>query len=305
MNTQPQTATIIDAEVENKPTGEDQAQAMTLHEEYTPPAVIAANSASSIMGIIGQLSTNPNVDVDKIEKLMAIFVRETERAEALEEKRKADEARRLFNVAFVKMKPELPLVIRSKKNDHTKSMYAPLEDVNKTIDPTLFKFGFGTTASIVKQTEADVTMELSIIHDCGHVMTMQLTMPIDDKGPGGTKNKTTGQGIASTMTTLKRVGFCAMLNISTGDDKDGNSPSNAVQTLITPEQAIQLDADIKVYFLDREDFLTWLAGSDEPITDTRNVTEAQFKRAMGAVRDAKREMEKERAEKAKRAGGVK
>jgi hypothetical protein len=62
-------------------------------------------------------------------------------------------------------------------------------------------------------------------------------MPIDDKGPGGTKNKTTGQGIASTMTSTKRIGFCALLNISTGDDKDLNVEGD----LVTTPQAAELD----------------------------------------------------------------
>ena len=231
-------------------------------ESNATPLAPISNSAESIMSIIAQLSTNPTVDVDKIERLMTIYTTELERQESKIKQRAAEEAKRLFNIDFIAMKPDLPMVIRTKTNDHTKSNYAPLEEVNKTIDPILAKHGFATSAIVTQQTDASVTMELSVIHRAGHEMMMTLTMPIDDKGPNGTKNKTTAQGISSSMTTMKRVGFCAMLNISTGDDKDGNAPSGE-PVYITVEQAVQLDLDIKAAGLDRVHFLKW-AGVDDP-----------------------------------------
>lgn len=269
-------------------------------ENLTPPAVVDDNgkSASSIMVIIAKLAENQSVDVDKIEKLMSIFVAETERHEAKIAKDKAEEAKRLFNAAFVKMKPKLPLVLRTKRNTHTNSNYAPLEEVNKTIDPILAQFGFGTSAVVIDQNKEDVTMELSVIHEGGHSMTMRLTMPIDDKGPNGSKNKTTGQGISSTMTTAKRVGFCAMLNISTGDDRDGNANDPVGPQLITTEQATQLDLDIKELDLDRADFLRWVVGEKgEEITDTRTMNVKEYAKANNAIRDIKRKQKKSTTEK--------
>lgn len=218
---------------------EKNTQEIMTHEQAMPgPVAVVADNPSSIMGIVAQLAMHPGADIDKIERLMQLHTKEIERQDAKEAAAKAAEAERLFYVDFVAMKPELPLIARTKDNTHTKSKYAPLEDINKEIDPVLERHGFATTSRVIEQTDATVTMEMAVVHRAGHKLTMTLTMPIDDKGPGGTKNKTTGQGIASTMTSTKRIGFCALLNISTGDDKDMNADNGDV---LSHEQAAELD----------------------------------------------------------------
>lgn len=298
------TATIIEnnaTEAEILPAEAKSTEIATQPPQRSEIATVQQSSADAIMGVISALSNNQAVDVEKIEKLMNIYTKEIERQEAKVKEAAAAEALRLFNIDFIAMKPHLPLVIRTKNNDHTKSKYAPLEEVNKTIDPILEKYGFGTSAIVIGQTELDVTMELSVIHKAGHSMTMRLTMPIDDKGPGGTKNKTTGQGIASTMTSMKRVGFCAMLNISTGDDKDLNgSKANTALSYITTEQAVQIDLDLQTAGIDRKSFFEWAKTYNEdgePVQDARFILAKNLKSVQVAINDRKKE-----SSKAKKAG---
>src|SRR4051794_37472566 len=99
---------------------------------------------------------------------------------------------------------------------------AKLEDINQKIDPILAEFGFATSHKVVAQTEKQVAVSVELWHRAGHGESTTLSMPIDDCSSGGKVNKTQPHAISSTITYLRRVGECALLNISTGDDTDGN-----------------------------------------------------------------------------------
>lgn len=175
------------------------------------------------------ITASKNINLDKMDKLVALY-----------DKVRADEALRAYNADFIRMKPNLPRVLRTKENSQTTSKYAPLEDINAAIDPILSQFGFGSSFTILNQTKDDVTAEIQVRHSGGHIEKTVLTMPLDKMGPKGTVNKTDIQAIASTITYLKRVGLGLILNISTGDDKDGNGASIPLSN----EQAVEIDLAI-------------------------------------------------------------
>jgi hypothetical protein len=185
---------------------------------------------ATLMNLIAKMASDPQADVPKLERL--IELRNAEMAR---------QAKAAYDADFVIMKPFLPLVIRTHDNSQTKSKYAKIEDVNQAVDPILSRYGFATTSKVLSQTADSVTMRLEVRHREGHAESMELTMPIDDKGAQGTVNKTKIHAISSTITYIKRVGFCALLNISTGDDKDGNHETS----FISMEQAAELDARLR------------------------------------------------------------
>jgi hypothetical protein len=171
----------------------------------------ANNQAGSLLVAISDMAKNPEVDITKIEKLMD-----------LHERLMKAEAKKAYARDFVVMKEHLPRVIKTKENTHTKSRYAPLEDINLAIDPILSKYGFGTQTKVLEQTDADVTVEATLLHREGHSESNIIKMPLDNKGSSGTVNKTMPHATGSSVTYAKRVAICALLNISTGDDLDGN-----------------------------------------------------------------------------------
>ena len=202
-------------------------------EQMTAKAVAPAQvEETTLMNLIAKMASDPSADVPKLERLIAL------RNEELARRAKA-----AYDADFVLMKPHLPLVIRTHDNTQTKSKYAKLEDINQVIDPVLSKLGFATTSKVLAQTDTTVTMLLEVRHREGHAESMELTMPIDDKGAQGTVNKTKIHAISSTITYIKRVGFGALLNISTGDDKDGNGTKEPQP--ITVEQAADLDTRVR------------------------------------------------------------
>ena len=183
------------------------------------------SAAESMLNMISEAAVNPKVDVAKLEKLMDLQERYLNR-----------EAANAYARDFVQMKPELPRVAKRKYNGQTKSNYAPLEDINSEIDPILSKWGFGTQTKILSQTEDSVTVQATVLHKGGHSESNTVIMPLDNAGMAGTKNKTDVHATASSITYAKRVALCALLNISTGDDKDGNKEEPLKETVGLKEE---------------------------------------------------------------------
>lgn len=194
-------------------------------------------------------SVNSNLIALAIEKGASVeAIKELQLMQERWEDRKAKQA---FAADFVEMKSELPKVLRNKLNGQTKSKYAPLEDINTQVDPVLKKFGFATKTRVEKQDADTVTVVAELWHRNGHTETTTVVMPIDDKGMNGTPNKTKIHGISSTITYAKRIGICALLNISTGDDQDGNLPGD--QKNLVEEKTV---AEMKQLLEDKWERLT-------------------------------------------------
>jgi len=178
--------------------------------EETPPP-------TGVLALIERVALDPRANVETLERLYAMHRED-----------RANQAREAFAADFVRMKPNLPRVIKKHTNDQTHSLYAKLEDINRQIDPILERFGFATATKVLAQTETLITIRCELWHQQGHVEHTELSMPPDSSGSAGKVNKTMVHAISSTVQYLKRVGLCALLNISTGDDKDGNAPDTKI-----------------------------------------------------------------------------
>lgn len=171
---------------------------------------------------------NPSLDAEKM-KVLWDMKKEID----------ADNARKAFNADYVRMKPHLPRIIKTHNNQQTSSKYAKLEDINEVVDPILERFNFGSSFEIVSNDEKGISGIAELIHAQGHIKKCPIWMPIDNKGMQGTVNKTGPHGTSSAIMYCRRVSKCALLDISTGDDKDGNQDTDA-NAFITPEQVEML-----------------------------------------------------------------
>lgn len=207
-------------------------------------AIAVHDDTASLMASIVRLAADPSIDLSRLDKLMDF-----------KERVEAGEAKKAFAVDFALMKPNLPRVKESGYNNQTNSRYAFLDDINKTIDPVLGQYGFATSTKIISQTADSVTVRAELWHKSGHVEETTLTMPLDNKGPSGTVNKTLPHATKSSITYAKGAAICALLNISTGDDNDGNGDV----VYITIEQAAEIDRRVRAlgeeYY---KRFMEWL-----------------------------------------------
>lgn len=175
------------------------------------PAVSAETQA--IMQMIERVVLNPDADMDKLDKMLDMQERILNR-----------NAKQSYTADLAAMQADLPLVGKLGEG-HNKAKYARLEDINEAIRPTLQKYGFAVTFR-TKQAEKTLTVTAILSHRMGHSEETDLILPLDTSG-----SKNAVQAVGSTISYGKRYALCLLLNISTGDDTDGNLPQSVPETV--------------------------------------------------------------------------
>lgn len=170
----------------------------------TMPAV--SSETTAILSMIERVVLNPEADMDKLDKMLDMQERILNR-----------NAKQAFTADLAAMQAELPLVGKAGEG-HNKAKYAKLEDINEAIRPTLQKYGFAVTFR-TKQSDKSLTVTAILSHRMGHSEDTDLILPLDTSG-----SKNAVQAVGSTISYGKRYSLCLLLNISTGDDTDGNIP---------------------------------------------------------------------------------
>ena len=172
------------------------------------------NDSAALISVIERAATNPEVDIDKMERLLDMQER------MLDRQAKAD-----FNVAYNLVSAELPTIgkrgelkVKSKKEGVAPFItpYALFEDINETIKPILARHNMSLRFKTeTKESTVRVTAVLS--HISGHSEETSFTVPAD---VGGSKNHV--QAMGSSISYAKRYTLVAILNITTfKEDDDG------------------------------------------------------------------------------------
>jgi hypothetical protein len=194
--------------------------------------VAVGGESGALISMIERAARDPNVDIDKMERLFQMHERMT-----------ATTARLAYDAAFSAMQPELPeidkrgkIVIRDKHDTEKiiqSTPYALWEDTIKLIKPILARHGFGLSFRI-SQTDARLTTRAVLSHCAGHREETEFASPIDATG-----SKNNVQGWGSAFSYGKRYTGTAILNITTrGEDDDGKAAGAGAT--ITDEQAEQI-----------------------------------------------------------------
>lgn len=174
-----------------------------------PPAILNAD-ASSIMAIITRAATDPTVDVEKIERLSALY-----------ERMQARNAEQAYNVAMKAAQAEMPRIVRDAKNTSTNSRYARLETVSHAMSPIITKHGFSLsfgTDDCPLPNHYRVTCRIS--HEGGYSRMEHADVPADMTGMKGTQNKTATHGFGSTMSYGRRYLKLMIFDVSLVNEDD-------------------------------------------------------------------------------------
>lgn len=159
-------------------------------------------TAIGLLPMIERAARDPNVDVDKMERLMAMM----ERVEA----RNAEAA---FATDLAEMQDALPS-IGERGNAAGRYTYALWEDINAAIKPVLKRYGFAISFRTDFTDGIAVTGVLS--HKSGHKIETTIKLPSDASG-----NKNAVQAVASSVSYGKRYTASALLNLTShGEDDD-------------------------------------------------------------------------------------
>lgn len=207
-------------------------------------APIEASEASAIFQVIERAAMNPQVDIDKMERLIQMQERIMER-----------NARAAYAAALADMQPNLPVIAERGgiKNGQGKvqSTYALWEDINDAIKPVLATHGFALSFR-TGQEEGKIIVTGILSHREGHSEETTMHLPVDTSG-----SKNAVQAVGSSTSYGKRYTAQALLNLtSRGEDDDGGMGGDEAK--ITPDQVGDLQLMIEDVKADRAKFLAYM-----------------------------------------------
>ncbi|MDP3534052.1 MAG: ERF family protein [Halomonas sp.] len=199
-----------------------------VNRETTTPSLqtVPANSApaladsTAIIQVIERAALNPDVDIDKMERLLQMQERVMDR-----------QAMMAYSAAMAAMQTELPSIEERGQTNNGK--YATLEDIVDTVRPVMQTHGFAVSFRIQTQ-ERGIQVTGVLMHKDGHREETSMLLPADMSG-----NKNAVQAFGSSTSYGKRYVLSALLNITTrGQDDNGHTSTRA--KLVTPFQAGQI-----------------------------------------------------------------
>jgi hypothetical protein len=203
------------------------AEAKSLAVAAEPAPVPATNIGDGILTVIARAAADPNVDIDKLERLLE-----------MQERVYARNARAAYYQALAEMQPELPVVDEKggikDRAGNVQSTYALWEDVNEAIRPILSAHGFALSFK-VRRSDSEIATTGILSHRDGHCEETELALPSDTSG-----SKNAVQAVGSSTSYGKRYTAYALLNLtSRGEDDDGDKGGRPQS--ISAEQFTTLD----------------------------------------------------------------
>ena len=196
----------------------------------TNPSAIAVADPGAIIQVIERAATNPDVDIEKMERLMQMHERLVDK-----------NAETAFNRAMMEAQTEIKPVAADKRNEHTNSDYASYAALDRMLRPIYTRHGFALSFGTDDSPLPDnVRVVCDVMHCDGHTKTPYIDMPADGKGAKGgdvmTKTHATGSATQYGMRYLLKMIF----NVAIGNhDDDGNAASSPT---ITEKQLADLGA---------------------------------------------------------------
>lgn len=232
------------------------------------PAASPASESAAIIQVIERAAMNPDVDIDKMERLLEMQERIMQR-----------NAKAAYAADLSRMQPELPVIAErggiKDRSGNVQSTYALWEDINDAIKPVLARYGFALSFR-TGQEDGRIVVTGVLSHRDGHSEETTMHLPTDTSG-----SKNAVQAVGSSISYGKRYTAAALLNItSRGEDDDGKSAGAPV--CISDEQAEKIQNLIIEVGADPVKFLAYLK-----VENIASIPAKDYNRAIQAL-NAKR-----------------
>lgn len=182
---------------------------MALVEADQPAEMVPAPAGGEVTLMFERLARDPNVDVDKLERLIS-----------MQERIMRHNAEAAFNQAFVKLQKDIPAIRESKAGDSGKWHYAPLEDIVNVVRPILSRHGFTLSHKTEFPDPKSVKVIGILTHEQGHARQSEFLSAAD---PSGSKNAI--QALGSSVSYGKRYTVKDLLLIVTSEEDDDGASS--------------------------------------------------------------------------------
>jgi len=163
----------------------------------------------SLIQIIAQAARDPQVDVAKMQAMLAM-------KERLEDR----DAEVQFNRDMVALQSRVPRIIKARKIEvkgTVRSKYAAFEDIDSEVRPLMIEHGFAASYTTEDHGPKETKVTCIIRHRAGHKESYSVIVPFDSS-----EYRTSAQSQGSTISYGKRYAFCLALNVTiVGEDNDG------------------------------------------------------------------------------------
>lgn len=191
-------------------------------------AVLVNTESATLMQIIERASVNPQVDVEKMERLFLMH-------EGIVKK----QAEMAFNTSMSEAQSKSRRVEADATNPQTRSKYASYAALDRSLRPIYTGTGFSLSFDTGDGAPQDwVRVVCYVAHSGGHSRKYHIDMPADGKGAKGgdvmTKTHATGSAMSYGMRYLLKMIF----NVAVGEDDDDGNGANI--TLVTENQAADM-----------------------------------------------------------------
>ena len=185
-----------------------------------PPAA-TSNNPSTVLALIERLALDPHADVEKLERMMAMYERlKAKEAELAYNAAKSRILKKLAGIKIVKNRSALYEIDNGKshRSSYEAFKYAPLEEIDRHLRPLLAEEDMDLSYSDEPRESGDILIRGRLKHlPGGHYEDSFMPAPPDTTG-----GKSNVQAVGSTNSFLRRYIACNIFNIVVvGDDDDG------------------------------------------------------------------------------------
>jgi ERF superfamily len=228
------------------------------------------DETSVVLGGITRAALDPNVDVAKLERLLAI-----------QERLLADQRRTAFMASLARLQEKLPQIAKSgtilDKDGRTRNRFAKIEDIDVAIRPLCAEEGFSISFDS-KAVGNVIEFTGTLHHREGHAETKTISLPVDN---GAGRNAV--QSVGSTTSYARRYLLGMHLNLVTRDEDDDGAGGKASDP-ITASQADEIRRLLGEVGGDTSRFLRWLG-----VESVDHVRLSQYGRAIKFIEEKKRQ----------------
>lgn len=200
--------------------------------DQLPDPANPVSTAPALMQVIANAATNPNCDLDRMDRLFAMYRTMELRQEE-----------RLFDSAMSDAQAEMTAISVDANNAQTRSKYATYYALDKMARPIYSKYGFALSFRTGEAVTNDSVMVICrVSNKRGFSRDYSISMPADGKGAKGgdvmTRTHATKSAVTYGMSTLLVMIFNLAINHDPSDD-DGIRATSAGE-VVTQEQAEEL-----------------------------------------------------------------
>jgi hypothetical protein len=240
------------------------------------PAIVKGDAAASLLKVIAAAARDPQVDIEKMERLVAMHDRLVSRA-----------AEQAFNEAMTAAQAEMSPISADADNTATKSKYATYAKLDRVLRPIYTKHGFAISFDNGDGAPENYVRVLAYVSRGAFTRTYHADIPADGKGAKGgdvmTKTHATGSANTYGMRYLLKMIF----NVAVGEkDDDGNGAGGIGPGAITEKIFDGLIDDLRKTTTDDAAAALWASGSKSLAATECREAYADFKKAVVSHRNA-------------------